>query len=400
MNAEDRQPASTIGDRGTATGPIGTRPDATGSAHHAAVRRRLLEDGRARGLYSGATWSLGDAAGPYDRGWTGTRSLDGPALDGHDLWDLASVTKPMVGLVVMALVDRGVVGLDDTVGHHLTRYSNSPHAARTVAQLLDHTAGLPGGVPLYRDHPTRESLLTALGSLPRTAEPGTHVTYSSQGFMLLGLMAEQATGQGLDQLMTDLVSAPLGLTDTRFRPESADRARAVATEACPWRGRTVVGEVHDENAVVLGGVAGHAGLFSTLADLERLAVSLLGGGPPLLKADTLALMTAPAPTTSTCAAHWPGRGRTRSVRRWATPSARPRTATRASPARACGSTRRTAATRSCSRTASIPAARSAGSRRCGGTSTRSEGDGGKCPGRWPSRPGSSVSPPGSARPGR
>ncbi|MFD3493043.1 serine hydrolase domain-containing protein [Streptomyces sp. NPDC058690] len=293
MNAEDGQPASTVDDCGTATGPIGTGPDATGSAHHAAARRRLLEDGRARGLYSGATWSLGDTAGPYDRGWTGTRSLDGPALDGHDLWDLASVTKPMVGLVVMALVDRGVVGLDDTVGHHLTRYSNSPHAARTVAQLLDHTAGLPGGVPLYRDHPTRESLLTALGSLPRTADPGTHVTYSSQGFMLLGLIAEQATGQGLDRLMTDFVSAPLGLTDTRFRPESADRARAVATEACPWRGRTVVGEVHDENAVVLGGVAGHAGLFSTLADLERLAVSLLGGGPPLLKPDTLALMTAP-----------------------------------------------------------------------------------------------------------
>lgn len=144
MNAEDRQPASTVGDCGTPTGPIGTGPDATGSAHRAAVRRRLLEDGRARGLYSGATWSLGDTAGPYDRGWTGTRSLDGPALDGHDLWDLASVTKPMVGLVVMALVDRGVVGLDDTVGHHLTRYSNSPHAARTVAQLLDHTAGLPG----------------------------------------------------------------------------------------------------------------------------------------------------------------------------------------------------------------------------------------------------------------
>ncbi|MFI6895093.1 serine hydrolase domain-containing protein [Streptomyces sp. NPDC050256] len=260
---------------------------------HAAARRGLLDDGRARGLYSGAAWSLGDAAGPYDRGWTGTRALDGPALDGQDLWDLASVTKPIVGLVVMALVDRGVLRLDDTVGHHLARYSDSPHAARTVAQLLDHTSGLPGGVPLYRDHPTRESLLTALGPLPRNAEPGTHVTYSSQGFILLGLIAEQATGRGLDDLMNDLVSAPIGLTDTGFRPGPAGRARAVATEACPWRGRTVVGEVHDENAVVLGGVAGHAGLFATLADLERLACCLLGDGPPLLRPDTLTVMTAP-----------------------------------------------------------------------------------------------------------
>ncbi|WP_285565098.1 serine hydrolase domain-containing protein [Streptomyces sp. RTGN2] len=259
----------------------------------AAARRRLLEDGRASGLYSGAAWSLGDAAGPYDRGWTGTRALEGPALDGHDLWDLASVTKPIVGLVVMALVDRGVLGLDDTVAHHLPRYSDSPHAARTVAQLLDHTAGLPGGVPLYRDHPTRASLLRALGPLPRNAEPGTRVMYSSQGFMLLGLIAEQAAGQGLEQLMADLVGAPLGLTGTGFRPGPADRSRAVATEDCPWRGRTVVGEVHDENAVVLGGVAGHAGLFSTLTDLELLARCLLDGGAPLLEPDTLTLMTTP-----------------------------------------------------------------------------------------------------------
>lgn len=293
MSAEGRQPASRPGDGRTVADPRDTGPGTTGSGHQAAARRGLLEDGRARGLYSGAAWSLGDAAGPCDRGWTGTRALGGPALDGRDVWDLASVTKPLVGLVVMALVDRGVLGLDDSVGHHLARYRSSPHATRTIAQLLDHTSGLPGGIPLYRDHPSRESLLTALGALPRTAEPGTHVTYSSQGFILLGLIAEQAAGQGLDQLMTDVVCAPLGLTGTGFRPAPADRARAVATEACPWRGRTVVGEVHDENAVVLGGVAGHAGLFSTLADLERLARSLLGGGPPLLKPDTLALMTAP-----------------------------------------------------------------------------------------------------------
>ncbi|MFE6887448.1 serine hydrolase domain-containing protein [Streptomyces sp. NPDC057694] len=259
----------------------------------AATRRALLEQGRAAGQFSGAAWSFGDADGPRDRGWTGTRAHGGAPLDGTDLWDLASVTKPIVGLVVLALVERGVLGLDDTVGRHLARYRDSPHADRTLAQLLDHTSGLPGGVPLYRDHPTRESLLDAIGTLPRNSAPGTHVAYSSQGFILLGLVAEQATGQGLDQLTAELVSAPLGLSDLCFRPGPAARKRAVATEDCPWRGHTVVGQVHDENAVVLGEVAGHAGLFATLADLERLAAALLAGGPPLLKPDTLALMTAP-----------------------------------------------------------------------------------------------------------
>ncbi|MYW63176.1 serine hydrolase [Streptomyces sp. SID8379] len=259
----------------------------------AGARRGLLEQGRADGQFSGAAWSFGDAQGPDDRGWTGTRAHGGAPLDGTDLWDLASVTKPIVGLVVMALVERGTLDLDDTVGRHLERYRDSPHADRTLAQLLDHTSGLPGGVPLYRDHPTRESLLAALATLPRNAAPGTHVTYSSQGFMLLGLIAEQVTGQGLDRLVAEFVSAPLGLTDLGFRPGPEGRRRAVATEACPWRGRTVVGEVHDENAVVLGEVAGHAGLFATLGDLERLARALLAGGPPLLKPDTLALMTAP-----------------------------------------------------------------------------------------------------------
>lgn len=273
--------------------PVPQHPRAPQRLSASAARRDLLEEGRERGLYSGAAWSFGDASGPPDRGWTGHRARGGAPLDGRDLWDLASVTKPVVGLVVMALVERGVLGLDDTVGRHLRRYRDSRHAGRTVAQLLDHTAGLPGGVPLYRDHPTRESLLGALGTLPPGAEPGTRVIYSSQGFMLLGLIAEQVTGESLDRLTAGLVCAPLGLTDTCFRPGPAARSRAVATEDCPWRGRTVVGEVHDENAVVLGGVAGHAGLFSTLADLERLAGALLAGGPPLLRPETLALMTRP-----------------------------------------------------------------------------------------------------------
>ncbi|GAA4974495.1 serine hydrolase domain-containing protein [Streptomyces hyderabadensis] len=252
----------------------------------------LLAEGRQKRVCSGAAWSVGGPEGPLERGWTGTRSWDGPVLDGDDVWDLASVTKPIAGLAVMALVERGALGLDDTVGGYLPHYRGGDKAELTVRQLLTHTSGIPGQVPLYRDHPTRAALLEAVRLLPLTAQPGTRVQYSSQGFIVLGLIAEAAAGEPLDTLVERLVCAPLGLRDTVFRPDADRRARAVATEDCPWRGRTVVGEVHDENAVVLGGVGGHAGLFATLADMERLGAALAAGGRGLLRPDTLALMTA------------------------------------------------------------------------------------------------------------
>ena len=254
--------------------------------------RDLLAEGRENRVYSGAAWSVGTADGPLDRGWTGSRSRHGADLDGADLWDLASVTKPVVGLAVMALAERGALGLGDRVGDHLPRFDRGDKAGLTVRQLLTHTSGLPGGVPLYRDHPTRPELLDAVGRLPLRSAPDTRVEYSSQGFMLLGLIAEAAAGAPLDDVVDRLVCAPLGMTGTRFNLDAAGRARAVATEECPWRGGTVTGEVHDENAVVLGGIAGHAGLFAPLADMERLGRALAAGARAVLRPETFALMTA------------------------------------------------------------------------------------------------------------
>jgi CubicO group peptidase (beta-lactamase class C family) len=252
----------------------------------------ILTEARGRRVCSGAAWSVGTADGPLDRGWTGTRSWQGAALDGGELWDLASVTKPIVGLAVMALAERGALDLGDRVGRHLPRFRDGDKVELTVRQLLAHTSGLPGGVPLYRDHPTRQALLDAIGRLPLRARPGVRVEYSSQGFMLLGLIAEAAAGRPLDELVDRLVCAPLGMTGTRFNPDAEGRARAVATEDCAWRGRVVTGEVHDENAVVLGGIAGHAGLFAPLADMERLGRALAGGARAVLRPETFALMTA------------------------------------------------------------------------------------------------------------
>jgi CubicO group peptidase (beta-lactamase class C family) len=249
----------------------------------------ILFNGWENRVFSAAAWSVGTADGVLDRGVLGTRWHGGPDAAEDSLWDLASVTKPVMGLVIAALTERGLLGFEDPIAHHLPAYAGGDKAGITVRQLLTHTSGLPGGTPLYREHPTRETLLEAIRTGPLRAAPGHRVEYSSQGFILLGLIAEAAGGRPLDELVEQFVGAPAGLTGTRFGP--VDAARAVATEDCPWRGHVVRGQVHDENAVVLGGICGHAGLFAPLPDVERLGRVLAGGAAPLLKPATHTEMT-------------------------------------------------------------------------------------------------------------
>ncbi|BCJ28909.1 serine hydrolase domain-containing protein [Actinocatenispora sera] len=248
---------------------------------------------RAR-IFSGAAWSVGDLDGPVRRGQLGTLSWGGPPVQPDTLWDWASVTKPVVALATLWLVERGALGLAETVGEHLPNHAGSELGPVTIEQLLTHTSGLPGRQPLWRQHRDRESLLAAVRALPLHTAPGTAVDYSSAGFIVLGLVAEAASGWPLDRLVATAVTGPVGMPDTGFRPAATDRDRCAATEDCPWRGEVVQGSVHDENAVVLGGVAGHAGLFGTLDDLERLARAVLSGGTTVtgdwLAASTLALM--------------------------------------------------------------------------------------------------------------
>jgi CubicO group peptidase (beta-lactamase class C family) len=252
----------------------------------------LLEQARAETAFSGAAWAVGTSAGVGRSGYVGTLRWDSADPVGPDsLWDLASVTKPIVGLAVMSLVEQGALALDDPVAAHLPDYADTDKAALTVEQLLTHTSGIPGQQPLYRDHPTRESLLAAVAALPLRFPPGENVEYSSQAFMVLGLIAERAAGRPLDELVAQRVTGPAGMRETRYRPP--DHARAAATEDCPWRGRIVQGTVHDENAEVLGGVAPHAGLFSTLPDMARLGVALCRGGAGILAESTLTEMTRP-----------------------------------------------------------------------------------------------------------
>lgn len=257
----------------------------------------VLTEARERRVFSGAAWSVGTADGPFERGMLGTTSWDGEPVDDDSRWDLASVTKAVVGLAVMSLVESGLLTLDDTIAEHLPDYAGTDKAGLTVRQLLTHTSGIPGQVPLYLQHPTRDALLAAIRELPLLSGPGPDVAYSSQGFIVLGLIAEMVTGQGLAELVQQRVCVPVGMTDTTFGLSDTLRRIAIATEDDPWRGLIVRGEVHDENAVVLGAAAGHAGLFSTLRDLESLGQALCADGAGrngrLLSPETLRVMTTP-----------------------------------------------------------------------------------------------------------
>lgn len=184
-------------------------------------------------------------------------------------WDLASLTKPLfTAREVLRGVEAGMLDLDDPLSAHLPDLAwmqETELRARTLRQLLTHTAGLPAWAPLYTwgDAGTiRARLLQE--SWPLSAPGG--VLYSDLGYLLLGTVLERVRGRPLPAFALDP-----GLT---FTP---DPGRTAATERCPWRGRVLRGETHDENAGALGGAAGHAGLFGTLAGVLSQAEALLRG---------------------------------------------------------------------------------------------------------------------------
>ena len=195
------------------------------------------------------------------------------------IFDLASVTKTFTTLAVMQQVEAGRVGLDEPVATYLPAFAEHGKDDVTVRQLLTHTGGLPAWLPLYRAYPTIEERLAAVLAVEPRTEPGAAYVYSDLGLITLGLLVEEVTGQPLDAVIADGITGPLGMTDTMFNPPASLVDRIAATEAQPWAGREMIrGEVHDENAWSLGGVAGHAGLFSTAHDLALLARTLLNGG--------------------------------------------------------------------------------------------------------------------------
>lgn len=232
----------------------------------------------------------GRGAGPGGRpGGDGVRDT---------VFDLASLTKLFTTIVAMRCAERGELDLDGRVAAYAPEFTAAAEHGITVRQLLTHTSGLLPELPLY-EYDGHEQRLARLRAEPPTTAPGTARRYSDLNFLLLQRVVERAAGRPLDRLVRDDIARPLGMTSTRFRPPRAWLPRIAATEdqRRPWakldRGM-LRGVVHDENAHALGGVAGHAGLFSTAADLTLLCRALLGGGPPVLRPESVDLMlTAP-----------------------------------------------------------------------------------------------------------
>jgi len=193
------------------------------------------------------------------------------------VFDLASLTKVVATLpALLHLAGRGGIGLDEPVRRYLPAFAGPGKDQVTARQLLLHTSGLPGSRRYYQRLRDPAEIRAAALAEPLVARPGTVFCYSGVGFITLGELAAAVAGCGLDELVRDVVCAPLGLTATRYLPPVSWAARIAATE--PVRGRAKVGVVHDENAEALGGVAGNAGLFGTAADLARYASAWAGDG--------------------------------------------------------------------------------------------------------------------------
>ena len=209
-------------------------------------------------------------AGDAQRDAAGTHPMTAGTV-----FDLASLTKVVATLpVVLQLAGRGEIGLDQPVNRYLPRFTGQGKETVTVRQLLLHTSGLPGQQRYYQSlHDPAEIPAAALAE-PLAAPPGTVFCYSDVGFINLGELAAAVAGRGLDELVQDVVCGPLGMTATRYLPPASWAGRIAATEVV--NGVAKVGMVHDENAEILGGVAGHAGLFGTAADLARYAAAWAG----------------------------------------------------------------------------------------------------------------------------
>ena len=198
------------------------------------------------------------------------------------IFDLASVTKIYTAIVLLRLVDQGRVDLAAPVRQYLPEFAGPGKDAVTVSRLLTHTAGLPVGPSLAGLSSVEQRWAQVVaGPLLAEVTPGTQVRYSSVGLMLAGLIVERQTGKRLDVAVHDEITAPLGLHETGFTPTvwlpAAEQVRLVATDARSSRG-LLRGVVHDDVCHQLGGIAGHAGLFSTAADLAAIGEQLAGGG--------------------------------------------------------------------------------------------------------------------------
>jgi serine-type D-Ala-D-Ala carboxypeptidase len=224
-----------------------------------------------------------------------TYDFASPEVNAASLFDLASLTKVVATTAVaMVLYERGLLDLEAPVTGIIPEFAGNDALRRdvTLRMLLAHCSGLPAYEKLFQRVATREDLLHAAFRTPLAADPGTRAEYSDVGFMILGVVLERLADERLDAFCQREIFGPLGMTQTTFNPATALKPSIPPTaDDRTFRHRIIQGEVQDENASVLEGVAGHAGLFSIAEDLAVFSHAMLNGGHPILRPSTVERFT-------------------------------------------------------------------------------------------------------------
>jgi CubicO group peptidase (beta-lactamase class C family) len=249
----------------------------------------ILLDGILEGAFPAAAAEVGRAEGLSWRRAFGTLTFDADSPEtSHDtIFDLASLTKVIATTTLaMRAIGDGLLTLDDRVASHLPEWRGSDRAEVSIRDLLAHASGLPAYLPFFRNHTGRVEFQPAICETPLEYAPGSQAIYSDLGFMLLGFILEDVrrnTRAGAGRfdpsatLMAQFrrIAAFITIEPLAFTPPRTWRPRTAPTEHDSWRGRTLQGEVHDENAWALGGAAGHAGLFGTAGAVGAFAQCVL-----------------------------------------------------------------------------------------------------------------------------
>lgn len=219
------------------------------------------------------------------------------------IFDLASLTKIVATTsMAMTLYERGLLDLEASVAAIIPEFadssadssSESAELRRTVTphMLLAHSSGLPAYEKLFLRCKTREELLQAAFQTPLATAPGTRAEYSDIGFIILGILLERLADESLDRFCQREIFGPLGMSHTTFNPADTLKESIPPTaDDRTFRHRVIQGEVQDENASILGGVAGHAGLFATADNLALFGHVMLGGGPRIFRPSTIELFS-------------------------------------------------------------------------------------------------------------
>ncbi|MDA3931341.1 MAG: serine hydrolase [Tenericutes bacterium] len=249
----------------------------------------LLKTGVDLGDFPGASYAIVYKNNKIDYDYIGYRQLKPFKVvnDGQEIYDCASLTKVIcTTTMVMKLIEEHKISLTTLISDILPKFR---HNDITIYQLLTHSSGLPADIPNAKSLKNRDMVLTKIYDFDLINKPGNRIVYSDVGFILLGIIIEKITGKMLDVYADEIIFKPLNMIDSSYHPVKERCAPTEFRDDDVYRG-LLIGQVHDEKAFALNGVAGHAGLFSTVKDISKFIMSILNNDGLVLKPETVDLL--------------------------------------------------------------------------------------------------------------